>query len=78
MGQHGVGFIADANGAVQAVLRRNGTNGDVVAPAAAASDFQLVDITWGPAGVAVFRNGEVDRHQQGNRFACRPTRRLPP
>jgi uncharacterized protein DUF1553/uncharacterized protein DUF1549 len=57
-GQHGIGLMADANGAIYAVLRRNGASGDVAAPAVAGSEFQLVDITWGPAGVAVFRNGK--------------------
>jgi hypothetical protein len=51
--------MCDANGSLQAIVRRNGTNGDIVAPAAPGSDFQLVVITWGPAGVSLHRNGEL-------------------
>jgi hypothetical protein len=63
VGQHGVGIMIDAAGAVHAILRRNGANGDVVvsAPASggAVQDFQLLSLTWGPGGVALFRNGEA-------------------
>jgi len=65
VGQHGVGLMADASRAVYAVLRHNGTSGDVAACAPAASEFQVVSITWGPAGVAVFRNGEAIGTNQG-------------
>jgi hypothetical protein len=58
-GQHGVGLMSDATGAVRAVLRRNGASGDVAAHDLAVSDFQVLDITWGPAGVVVCRDGEV-------------------
>jgi len=57
VGQHGVGLIADPKGAVHAVVRRNGANGDVVAPAAATPDFQLLSLTWGPIGVTLHRDG---------------------
>ena len=33
VGQHGLGMMTDAAGAVHAILRRNGANGDVVVPA---------------------------------------------
>ncbi len=59
VGQHGVGLIADPTGGVHTVLRRNGANGDVVAPAAETPDFQLLSLTWGPAGVTLHRNGEA-------------------
>jgi len=59
VGQHGLGLIANATGAVHAVLRRSGANGDVVAPATATRDFQLLSVTWGPAGVTLHRNGEA-------------------
>ena len=59
VGQHGLGLMCDANGSLQAIVRHNGTNGDVVAPSAPGSDFQLVVITWGPAGVSLHRNGEL-------------------
>ncbi len=61
VGQHGLGIMTDAGGAVHAILRRNGTNGDVVVPAptpqTATPEFQVLCISWGPAGVAVYRNG---------------------
>jgi hypothetical protein len=63
VGQHGVGIMIDAAGAVHAILRRNGANGDVVVPppppGKAPPDFQVLCITWGPGGVAVFRNGKA-------------------
>ncbi|MBI3860802.1 MAG: DUF1553 domain-containing protein [Planctomycetia bacterium] len=63
VGQHGLGIMTDAAGSVHAILRRNGANGDVVVPAPtpapAASEFQIISITWGPNGVTVHRNGQV-------------------
>ena len=67
VGQHGVGLIADPKGAVHAVVRRNGANGDVVAPAAATPDFQLLSLTWGPIGVTLHRRRRGSRHQSGDR-----------
>lgn len=62
-GQHGVGVMTDAAGAVHAIVRRNGANGDVVAPAATPKPsnpgFQVLCITWGPDGVTVRRNGQA-------------------
>ncbi len=61
-GQHGLGIMTDAAGSMHVILRRNGANGDVVVPAPASaistSGFQAVCITWGPGGVAVYRNGQ--------------------
>jgi hypothetical protein len=63
VGQHGLGIMTDGTGSVHAILRRNGTNGDVVVPAPnpapAHPEFRIVCITWGPDGVAVHRNGEL-------------------
>ncbi len=56
-GKHGVGLMPTADGGLHAVLRREGTNGDVVAPAAGPPEFQLISLTWGPGGVALFRDG---------------------
>lgn len=63
VGQHGLGLMTDAAGAVHAILRKNGANGDVVvaAPAPVATEIlelQVLCVSWGPAGVAVFRNGQ--------------------
>ena len=52
-------------GAVYAVLRHNGASGDVATSASAPTGFQVVGITWGPAGVDVFRNGEAIGTNQG-------------
>jgi hypothetical protein len=63
VGQHGLGIMLNGAGAVHVILRRDGANGDVVvpapAPATAPRDFQVLCVTWGPGGVAVFRNGEA-------------------
>ena len=58
-GQHGVGLMPTADGGLHAVLRRAGASGDVVAAAGGSSDFQLISLTWGTNGVALFRNGEA-------------------
>ena len=57
VGQHGIGLLVDAGGSLHAVLRRNGTNGDVVAPTQGSQELQLVSLTWGPAGAKLYRNG---------------------
>ena len=59
VGQHGLGLMPTAAGGLHAIVRRTGANGDIVAPAPANhSDFQLISLTWGSGGVALFRNGE--------------------
>ena len=62
VGQHGLGIMTEATGAIHAILRRNGANGDVVVPSpipvTAQSGFQLLCVTWGPAGVTVYRDGQ--------------------
>ncbi|MDB5390192.1 MAG: Protein of unknown function (DUF1553)/Protein of unknown function (DUF1549)/Planctomycete [Planctomycetaceae bacterium] len=63
VGQHGLGIMTDAKGSVQAILRRNGANGDVTVPAPASAaempPFQILCITWGSSGVTVHRQGQV-------------------
>ena len=59
VGQHGLGLMPNAAGGLHAIFRRAGANGDIVAPAPANSDFQLISLTWGSGGVALFRNGEA-------------------
>lgn len=62
VGQHGVGIMTDAAGAVHAILRRNGANGDIVvpgpSPVPSKPEFQVLSVTWGPGGVTVHRNGQ--------------------
>jgi len=62
VGQHGIGLMTDGAGVVHCILRRNGMNGDVVVPAPTPDvtqpAFQILCITWGPAGVVVHRNGQ--------------------
>lgn len=63
-GQHGLGIMTDAAGSLHVILRRNGANGDIVAPSPAPisgpakNDFQTVCVTWGPQGTALFRSGQ--------------------
>ena len=59
VGQHGLGLMPNAAGGLHAILRRAGASGDIVAPAPANSEFQLISLTWGADGVALFRNGEA-------------------
>ncbi len=59
VGQHGLGLMPNAAGGLHAILRRAGASGDIVAPAPTSSDFQLISLTWGSGGVALFRNGEA-------------------
>jgi hypothetical protein len=69
VGQHGLGIMTNGAGTVHAILRRNGTNGDVVVsaptPVSANPAFQIVCITWGPDGVIVQRNGQVVGSNKG-------------
>lgn len=62
VGQHGLGIMSDAAGSLHVIVRCRGTSGDVVVPAPASppslSGFQTVCVTWGPLGVAVYRDGE--------------------
>ncbi|MDB5345108.1 MAG: Protein of unknown function (DUF1553)/Protein of unknown function (DUF1549)/Planctomycete [Schlesneria sp.] len=61
VGQHGLGIMTDATGAVHAIVRRNGANGDVLVPAPVPTQhrFQVLCITWGQDGIAVRQNGQA-------------------
>ncbi len=60
VGQHGLGLMPNTAGGLHAILRRSGASGDIVAPAPSKnSEFQLISLTWGSDGVALFRNGEA-------------------
>jgi hypothetical protein len=69
VGQHGFGIMTDAVGSLQAILRRNGANGDVSLPASPRtpemSGFHVVCVTWGPDGVTVFRQGQLLGNNKG-------------
>ena len=69
VGQHGIGIMTDGAGALHAIVRRNGANGDVVVPAPTPGPdqpaFQIVCITWGPDGVKVHRNGQAVGSNKG-------------
>ncbi|HEY4263187.1 MAG TPA: DUF1553 domain-containing protein, partial [Schlesneria sp.] len=62
VGQHGIGIMTDAAGALHAIVRRNGASGDVTVPAASPvseiSGFQVLSLTWGPSGVTLHRQGQ--------------------
>jgi hypothetical protein len=57
VGRHGLGLMTDAAGHLHAIVRDNGKIGDVSAPSRGA-DFEMVSLTWGPRGVAVYRDGK--------------------
>ena len=60
VGHHGVGLIAERSGALHAILRKGGANGDVVVAAPATPpEFQLVTLAWGPGGTKLYRNGDL-------------------
>ncbi len=69
VGQHGVGIMTEAAGSIHAILRRHGANGDVVVPAPARAlpppEFQILCLTWGPDGVAVYRQGQAVGRNNG-------------
>lgn len=58
-GQHGIGLMVNGRGALHAILRKQGANGDVVCSAPPQATFQTVTITWGQDGTAVYRDGEL-------------------
>ena len=58
VGKHGLGLLTGPAGEIRAVLRREGANGDIVAPPLAAPGFQLITLSWGPGGVTLFRDGQ--------------------
>lgn len=66
-GQHGLGIMTDGTGSLHVIARRNGANGDVVAPSPVSSTagFQTVCIIWGPNGVSVFRDGQPIGENKG-------------
>lgn len=57
IGQHGVGVMLEPSGSLHVIARRNGEKGDVVTTLPHSTIFQLLSVTWGPAGVTVHLNG---------------------
>jgi hypothetical protein len=57
VGRHGLGLMTNPSGAVHAIARRDGLNGDVTSPPLDQPGFQLLSLTWGHAGVTLRRNG---------------------
>jgi Protein of unknown function (DUF1553)/Protein of unknown function (DUF1549)/Planctomycete cytochrome C/Concanavalin A-like lectin/glucanases superfamily len=55
-GQHGLGLMSDPDGSLRAILRNNGRSGDLT-DARRAEGFEVVCVTWGPGGTALYRNG---------------------
>ena len=77
VGQHGLGIMTDAAGALHVIVRRHGASGDVIVPAPTSppplSGFQTVCVVWGPYGVAVYRDGEaVGRNKAINSVSSDP------
>ena len=56
-GQHGLGLMLEASGRLHTIARRSGANGDIVTSLPNPTEFLLVSISWGPAGVTVHVNG---------------------
>ncbi len=64
VGKHGLGLLVEPGGRLQAVLRNEGQAGDL-ADARASSGFEIVTMTWGPGGTALYRNGTAAGANKG-------------
>ncbi len=58
-GRHGIGLMPTPGGGLHAILRKDGTSGDIVASPKTNSPLELICLTWGPHGVALYRNMEL-------------------
>lgn len=56
VGKHGLGLMVDVGGRLHAVLRNNAQSGDLI-HTRTGRGFEIVCITWGPGGTALFRDG---------------------
>jgi Protein of unknown function (DUF1553)/Protein of unknown function (DUF1549)/Planctomycete cytochrome C/Concanavalin A-like lectin/glucanases superfamily len=56
VGQHGLGLMVNPAGPLQSILRDHGKSGDLV-DANRAESFEVVCVTWGSNGTALYRNG---------------------
>ncbi len=63
-GRHGLGLMLDPGGRLHAILRNNGRSGDLV-DARMSSGLEIVCLTWGPQGTALYRNGVSAGTQKG-------------
>jgi uncharacterized protein DUF1553/uncharacterized protein DUF1549/concanavalin A-like lectin/glucanase superfamily protein len=64
VGKHGLGLMLAADGRLHAVLRKNGQSGDIVSEDKA-TGFEIVGLSWGPDGTALYRNGTSSGKQHG-------------
>ena len=56
VGRHGLGLMPAPTGRLHAIVRDNARAGDVVHDRRATHDFELISVTWGPAGVTLHRD----------------------
>ncbi|MSU35977.1 MAG: DUF1553 domain-containing protein [Pedosphaera sp.] len=56
-GRHGLGLMLTPGGGLHVILRKDGANGDIVAPPATNQDFEIVSLIWGSGGATLFRQG---------------------
>ncbi|MBI3870493.1 MAG: DUF1553 domain-containing protein [Verrucomicrobia bacterium] len=58
-GRHGLGLMPLGGGGLHAILRREGVNGDVIAPARTNANFEMVSLVWDLKGATLYREGMV-------------------
>ena len=56
-GRHGLGLMTTPGGGLHAILRKDGGNGDIVAPPQTNAVFDIVSLTWGAHGTTMHRQG---------------------
>jgi hypothetical protein len=56
-GKSGLGLSPQLAGGLFAILRNNGKGGDLFVQGKPNVDYELVTVTWGPDGTALYRNG---------------------
>ena len=56
-GRHGLGLMPTPGGGLHAILRKDGANGDIVAPPQTNAFFEIVSLTWGSHGATLHRQG---------------------
>jgi hypothetical protein len=59
VGKHGLGLMFESGGALRAVMRKNGAAGDIGDKREPPPGFEIVSITWGPRGTALYRDGKA-------------------
>ncbi|MSU33697.1 MAG: DUF1553 domain-containing protein [Pedosphaera sp.] len=56
-GRHGIGLMSQTGSGLNAILRKDGANGDILAPPVTNSNFEIVSLTWGSQGATLYRQG---------------------